>query len=257
MDWFDHIRSHTYELAALADATDAERQVPTCPGWTMADLVWHLLEVQDFWEHIITKRPTGPDSYVQPPRPADAELAAGLRSACDRLIAALDLADPAEEAWSWSSDHTVGFTYRRQAHEAFVHRADAIATAETPLPVLDPAFAADGIEEILQYNLAGVPDWATFEADSGVVQLRTNDTGNAWTLRFGRMAGTSPNTGTTYTDEPALKRDDAAEPGAVISAPAIELDLWLWGRRPDHVITVSGDASLSRRLREVAQDSTQ
>ena len=71
------------------------------------------------------------------------------------------------------------------------------------------------------------------------------------------MAGTSPNTGTTYTDEPALMRDDAAEPGAVISAPAIELDLWLWGRRPDEVVTVTGDVSLSRRLREVAQDSTQ
>ena len=126
MDWFGHIRAHTDALADLSEGTDPARPVPTCPGWSMADLTWHLLEVQDFWEHIITNRPAGPETYIERDRLSDAELASGLRAACGALTAALEAADPAEEAWSWTFDHTVGFTPRRQAHEAFVHLADGL-----------------------------------------------------------------------------------------------------------------------------------
>ena len=38
-------------------------------------------------------------------------------------------ADPAEPAWTWSAEQTVGFTLRRQAHEALIHRLDAEQTA--------------------------------------------------------------------------------------------------------------------------------
>ena len=35
----------------------------------------------------------------------------------------------ASEAWTWSTDQTVGFIVRRQAHEALIHRLDAELTA--------------------------------------------------------------------------------------------------------------------------------
>ena len=74
MDWLSHIRTHTNALADLSVDADPASPVPTCPGWTMADLTWHLLEVQDFWRHIITNRPAGPDTYEEAARPADADL---------------------------------------------------------------------------------------------------------------------------------------------------------------------------------------
>lgn len=224
----------------------------------MADLTWHLLEVQDFWEHIITNRPAGPETYVERDRPGDAELPDGLRDACERLITALEIADPADEAWSWSHDHTVGFTHRRQAHEAFVHLADGIATARSTLPSVAPEFGADGVDELIEFNLGGaLPSWAHFEADPEVIELRCSDVDAGWLLRFGRMGGTSPTTGTIYSGEPALVVVDAAEPDAVVSAPAVELDLWLWGRRPDEMITLTGDPALARRLRDTAKEATQ
>ena len=53
----------------------------------------------------------------------------------------LEAADPAEEAWNWSDDHTVGFILRRQAHEALVHRVDAELAAGDRTD-LDPLLAS-------------------------------------------------------------------------------------------------------------------
>ena len=44
---------------------------------------------------------------------------------------------PGRQAWTWSSEQTVGFTFRRQAHEALIHRLDAEQTAGDVTP-LDP-----------------------------------------------------------------------------------------------------------------------
>ena len=62
------------------------------------------------------------------------------------LARVLEAADPADEAWNWSDDHTVGFILRRQAHEALIHRLDA-EQAAGDVTELDPRLAADGVEE--------------------------------------------------------------------------------------------------------------
>lgn len=260
MDWLGHIRTHTEALATLAEGADPETGVPTCPDWSMADLTWHMIDVQTFWEHIITNRPTGPDTYVEPPRPGSAELPDRLRAACNALIAALEIADPADPAWSWSSDpadHTVAFTHRRQAHEAFVHRADAIAATGAPVPDVTPTFAADGIDEIIALNLSNLPDWTTIEPSDQVVRLAATDTERSWPLQLLRWSGTSPTTGTTYVDEDAVALVEGAVPTAEVVGPAVELDLWLWGRRPADALVISGDAGAIRRLWDMARESTQ
>lgn len=260
MDWLGHIRTHTEALAHLSQGADPDLAVPTCPGWSMADLTWHMVDVQTFWEHIITNRPTGPDTYVEPPRPSSEKLPDRLRAACDALIAALGAADPADAAWSWSSDpadHTVAFTHRRQAHEAFVHRADAVAATGAAVPDVAPAFAADGLDEIVALNLSNLPDWTTHEPTDHVVRLRATDAERDWPLRVLRWQGTSPTTGTTYVDEDAVQVEPGAEPTAEVAGPAVELDLWLWGRRPADALVTSGDADAIRRLWQMARESTQ
>ena len=32
--------------------------IPSCPGWTMADLVWHLGEVHAFWGQVVAGKLT-------------------------------------------------------------------------------------------------------------------------------------------------------------------------------------------------------
>lgn len=257
MDWLPHITHYTKQLADTADAADLSAPVPTCPSWTLADLTWHLLEVQDFWTWIITNRPAGPQDYPEPVRPPDDQLADGLRSQCAALVDALGAADPADEAWSWTDDHTVGFSYRRQAHEAFVHLADACVAAGAPLPEASPEFGADGVDELISNNLAPIPDWGSFTpGHDRLIALETTDTSSSWTLRFGTFGGTSPNTGATYDGEPQVQLAEGPAT-TTVRAEAASLDLWLWGRAEADAVNIEGDTTLATDLRAIISGETQ
>ena len=92
---------------------------PTCSGTSR--------EVQHFWATIVRTRPAAPDEADASPsaRTSYAGLLASFDEYSAALVAALEAADPADEAWTWSTEQTVGFILRRQAHEALIHRLDA------------------------------------------------------------------------------------------------------------------------------------
>lgn len=249
------IRSSASGLADIVDDVGLDLPVPTCGDWTTADLAWHVCEVHDFWRWVIEQRPAGPDDYPDPARPAASALTRHLRAGADRLAAALDAADPTDPAWSWSDEQTVGFTIRRQSHEAVIHHVDGLLAAGRPVPTIDPELAADGVDEMLDVFIGGVPSWATFHPAEAVIRLDATDTGDSWTLRLGRMTGTSPDSGRTYDLGATATSDDPAD--TVISAPADALDLWLWGRTDDSLIDVAGDAGDALRLRKIIADATQ
>ena len=159
------IRTFASGLADVADETSASTPVATCGDWLLHDLVWHLTEVEDFWRFVVDHRPDGPDDYVEPDRPDDDALPGRLRAAADSLATALAGGDPDDEAWSWSDDHTLGFTIRRQTHEALVHYIDGVLAAGRPLPAVDPLLAADGVDELVNVMLCGVPTWAEVHSD--------------------------------------------------------------------------------------------
>lgn len=252
-------RDRARGLADLADAHPLSVAVPTCGDWTLADLTWHLAEVQHFWAWAIEHRPAGPESYPEPTRPGDELLADLLRATADRLHLQLADADPDDAAWSWSDDHTVGFTIRRQAHEAVVHHVDGLLAVGASLPQLDPRLAADGIDELVRVMLTGTPDWATFTSADRTIVLTSDDTGDRWPLRFGRMTGTSPDSGTSY-DLGALEvieGVEVSEPTTTVSGPAVALDLWMWGRAPLEALTVTGDSERAQALRDLVIETTQ
>jgi hypothetical protein len=132
--------------------------------------------------------------------------------------------------WTWfDADQSVGFVRRRQAHEALIHRLDAELTAGDVTDV-DPALAADGVLEAIEWMFGGVPAWATRAGDGPLGRLATTDTGTSWFVRVGRWSGTSPNTGRTYTDEPTLLLADGGEPTFEITGSSRDLDAWMWNR---------------------------
>ncbi len=249
------IRKFASGLADVAGETAASTPVATCGDWLLHDLVWHLTEVEDFWRFIVDHRPDGPDDYVEPDRPDDEALPGRLRAAADSLAMVLAGGDPEDEAWSWSDDHTLGFTIRRQTHEALIHYVDGVLAAGRPLPTVDPLLAADGVDELVNVMLCGVPAWAEFTRTSGVVQLHATDTDDSWTLAFGRMTGTSTHTGKTY-DLDAMDVVAGEHPDVVIDAAALELNLWMWGRRDTSAVNAAGDGDLATKLRGVLKEST-
>lgn len=191
--------------------------VPGCPGWTLADLVWHLAEVQRFWAWLVRTRAQDPSAYVQPVRHPDDELLAYGAARSAELEAALAGADPTERVWTWASQKDVAFVLRRQAQEATVHTVDVEQVLGDVRPV--PAdVGLDGLDEWLEVMVPGVlPDGPP--ADAHPVVFHAVDAGAERTL----FAGSRP------------------FPIATLTGTAGDLLLAAWRRVPLEVLTVDGD----------------
>ena len=244
----DYVAYLTRESRRFADAIRSaapDAPVPSTPGWNADDLLWHLGETQWFWAAIVREDVTGEQAEeLKPPRPSDhAGLLAFFERASHGLAEILAVTPPESAAWTWSDDQSVAFIRRRQAHEALIHRVDAELTAGLRTP-LDPALAADGVDEALHVMYGGVPDWGTFAPDDAglVVRLRATDTGASWFVTLGRFIGTDSD-GTSY-DEPDIRpadNDPGAAAAAEVAGAAADLDCWMWHRPPMGPVDRSGD----------------
>ena len=250
--YLDHLRAESARFRDVLADCDPAARVPACPDWDAADLLWHLATVQRWWTKVLTARPVRPEE-IDPPRPEPYDdLLRTYDGWSAGLVAALDGADPREEAWNWSGDHTVGFILRRQAHEALVHRVDAEQAAGVASEV-DARLAADGVHECLDVMYGGMPPWGAWEPGEGTVRVDVTDTGESFWLRSGTFSGTDPDSGTTYADEEdfhvvAAPDDPDVEPDVVIDGPAAALDLWLWNRADDAEVSTAGDRGVLERF---------
>lgn len=250
MNFDAYLARESDRFAEALRAARPETRVPSCPEWDAEDLLWHLGKVQAFWATIVREGITDADEADQ----ADAvrpdnrtELLAHFDQASHDLQTALAAAtDDATPAWTWSTDHTVGFIRRRQAHEALIHRLDAELTAAART-TMDSALCADGVEEVLRVIYGGAPPWGTFAPEEGrMVQLAATDTGDSWLVGLGRLTGIDPADGTAVdeSDIRVLDHRDSGEAAARISGTAADLDCWLWHRPTLGQIEHTGDAEV-------------
>jgi uncharacterized protein (TIGR03083 family) len=217
-------------LAAAAE-TDLRAAVPACPGWDVAELVWHMGGVHHFWGAIARDALSSPDAVRAPDRPQLTELVDWYRAGVERLAATLESADPSTPVWTWAPRKDVGFIQRRMAHETAVHRWDAESAVGVPGPI-DAALAVDGIDEFLDVFLP-------FEGDLGAsgesVHLHCTDAPGEWLVEIAD--------GKLDVSRTHGKGDVAARGGAS------DLLLLLWRRVPMSRVDVHGDrAALERFL---------
>lgn len=232
-DPFERIEADTLALAAAADGRFA-LPVAGCPGWSVADLAWHLLEVQQFWGTIVAGRMRDPADAPRPTRPAaDAELLPRLRSGAAKLVEALRSADPDEPVWTWAARKDAGWVVRHQVQEAAVHRWDAEQAAGRDVP-LHPAAAADGVDEFLQISTPFPVEGA--EPLGGRLQLMAVDVGLAWTIE--EDAGGAVR----------CERTAAGDAAAVVRGSASDLLLYLYRRRPATALETTGDIGVAERF---------
>jgi uncharacterized protein (TIGR03083 family) len=255
--YLEHLRAESARFRDVLAACDPAARVPACPDWDAADLLWHLATVQRWWTEVLRARPARPEA-IDPARPQTYdELLRAFGEWSADLAAVLHGADPRDEAWNWSDDHTVGFILRRQAHEALVHRVDAEQAAGMPSEV-DARLAADGVHECLDVMYGGLPAWGSWEPGEATVRVDVTDTGDSFWLRFGTFSGTDPDSGTAYADEedfhvvPAPD-DTEVEPDVVVDGPAAALDLWLWNRGSDDEVAAVGDRDVLQRFAAIVQ----
>lgn len=252
--YLEWIRADGERLAAVADL-GMDVDVPSCPGWTVADLVAHTGVVHRHKVQIVGEG--WRDGQPAPVDPPAAGVLDWYRGGLDELLDTLAAHDPAEPVATWyPDDQSVGFWYRRMACETVVHRIDAELAhgVVTPIPA---DLAADAVDEILVVFMTGYPEWADVERTNRTLRLDAADTGASWTLRFATFSGTSPRTGTHYDAEPTFELIDDPEPATTADGAAEDLLLFLWGRRSAEGLTVAGDRSILDDLRQVAADVTQ
>ena len=242
--YLDRIRTESARFLAVLTDCDPDARVPACPDWDADDLLWHHSEVQWFWSEVVRRRPDGPpdDELRRGRADSHAGLLEQYAASSASLVAALGQADPAEAAWTWAPEQTVGFTFRRQAHESLIHRLDAEQAAGAVSP-LDPALAADGVAELLEVMYGGAaPAWGRIEPGSFLVRVDLTDAATSLWVRPCTFLGTHPESGKNYDGPHVLVVDDpGTEPSAVVSGTAADLDATWWKRRGTDGIQVSGD----------------
>jgi uncharacterized protein (TIGR03083 family) len=256
--YLEHIRLESARFREVLADCDPAVRVPTCPDWSAEDLLWHLATVQRVWSRIVVDRPRKVDEAEEPDRPAAYDdLLAAFDEWSAALVGALEGVDTAEEAWTWSEDHTVGFILRRQAHEALIHRLDAEQTAGVTSAV-DANLAADGVAEMIGVMFGGCPPWGSWEPLPHYARLDCTDTGDELWAQFGLFSGTDPDSGEVISAEEdfhLVEAPDDVEPDVVIDGPAAALDAWLWHRGDDSELSIAGDRSILDRFRGIVSHS--
>jgi uncharacterized protein (TIGR03083 family) len=239
------------EIALMASAVsgaDLSGTVPTCPGWTIERLVAHIGVVHRWATQIVATRATAPVDH----RDLDMGFpdegsgwAAWLAAGAAPLTAALRSAGPDAAVWTWGPAGRSGWWARRMLHETTVHRADA-ETALGAVPAVDPAVAADGIDEFLS-NLpfARRPREHLGSLPAGEsLHLHATDSDGEWLIRFsGPGPGPGPDGGPSGGIEWSRGHAKAT---AAVRGPVSVLLLFTYGRVPgsDPRLTVFGEQSL-------------
>jgi len=246
------IQGDAAAMIAAVGIVGLEAPVPTCPGWTVLDLVTHTGVVH---RH---KAETVRGGYLdEPPPQPDGPSGDVLRwfsDGVEEMLAIFVDADLSVPTWTWCAhEHSADWWVRRMAHETAIHAADAVL-ASGGTAVIERDLAIDGVDEILDEMMIGGPSWGTVTPTDRVVALESAD--RRWVLRTATFGGTSPMTGTTYDGLDTFVYDRTSPPEATVRVDPETLDLWLWGRRELPIGAVRGDLSLADHVRAVAAEST-
>jgi uncharacterized protein (TIGR03083 family) len=217
----------------LADG-DLDAPVPSCPGWTLLDLTHHLGGVHRWATAAVVEKRSMNDDEI--PMPDAFGARAWFLDGATTLVRTLRATPPETECWSFGpKPRRAAFWFRRQPLETAVHAWDAAGSQGVPSHPFATELALDGIDEVRHLMFPR--------------QLRL---GRIPPLR--RSLAVAPD-GTTVrwlfpAGDPAAAGADEATPDAVVSGPAEDLYLLLWGRFTvdDPRFAVTGDAEAARAV---------
>lgn len=235
-DYVDAISDHSSGFAAAARG-HLDCDVEHCPGWSVADLVGHLTEVQWFWATVAEEKLQSPPDETDRPAVTREQLVDNFQAGADRLARILRAADYDDAVWTWApTQHNIAFIARHQVQEAAVHHWDLVHAGGGNL-VIEAPIAVDSISEFLTFSVSSDADRAEPARPSldGRFALRCSDVEVSWTISDGNAPGT------VSFDK------GAAEAVPAITATASDLLLWLYGRVELDPAPVSSD--LTERFR--------
>jgi uncharacterized protein (TIGR03083 family) len=153
MDYAAAFLDENRAFAELFRDVDQSTPVPTCPGWSLAQLLRHVGRGDRWAARIVRDRlddyldPRTVESGKPPPDPADA--ISWLHGGAQRLVDAVELSGVETPVWTFLGPRPANWWIRRRLHETAVHRADAAIAIGSEF-TLEADIAADGITEWLE-----------------------------------------------------------------------------------------------------------
>jgi uncharacterized protein (TIGR03083 family) len=240
----EHVDSIERDGALLADAAEKAgltAPVPPCPGWQVRDLVRHQTYVHSWAaRHVDEQLPElideADEAAILGGGPPEAGLIAAYRDGHAALVQTLRDADPDVTCATFlrGAPSPLAFWARRQAHETAIHRLDAqsaVASAPGPAAAFEPAFAADGLDELIM-GFAPRRRYRARGDGERSLAVEAADTGASWQVRL--------------ADGANEVRRGAGTADCVLEGPASGLYAFLWNRCDTGAagITVRGDPAV-------------
>lgn len=237
----DWIVESTEQLAEVAAVVGSREPVPACPGWTMRQLLAHVISGLSGWyTHNITHgdRPTDLltawDAQPELPR-TNAERLCYLRDVTADFVALVGSVDLDAPCYVFQDRRSARGWLLRAATECAIHLQDAQEILGDPEP-FGPERAATSLDETFRYMWRGAllihGDLGAEHVPEVPITVRATDLGLEWRV----------------TKEPGgfvvevLESGD--QPGGLCVAGAhADLVRWLWGRSQRGELDLVGDRS--------------
>ena len=230
------------QLVGFAGEAGLDARVPTCPSWTVDKLVAHQTMVHRWaTAHV---RGDEPDAVLTQTQVLETvtDLVPYYDEGLALLLAALRAARPDLDAMTFLKDAPPprDFWARRQAHETTIHMIDAQSALLGRAPSADeagisPAFAADGLDELLRgFFTRGKSK--LFDGKPFVAVVAPVDVERRWVLRVDDRLTVDAGD------------DEAGEADARLTGSAAALYLALWNR--GHEVDVRGRPDVLDRWHE-------
>lgn len=227
------------QLAAAASRAEMDAPIPWCPGWDTRALLRHLSEIHLWAASHVARRAVREgvselaDLEAAWPDlanfwPDDEALIDYYLATNANLVTELESAPSDLAMWTFLPAPTPRQMWaRRQAHETAIHRFDA-ESATMSVSGFDPAFASDGIDEILT---AMAPRNDGLPLESRVTMaIRPTDVPERWRVALGPEG---------------IETVRADGPGdLVLTGLASDIYLAVWNRGDDTAIGLTGDHSV-------------
>lgn len=230
-DYAGHLESEGRALLVSARMAGPNAPVPTCPGWTVTELLRHVSYIHRWAARYLAEELTEMQAPVTEvdivtAGPTGEDLFSYYEEGLGNLVTTIRDSSPDLTCWTIMSNGRPREEWaRRQAHETTVHRADAELSAHVAISPVSTEFAMDGIDELL----GGFFARDTAGEVLGVIGLRPTDSTDTWAIDL--------------TDTRAHGRRSPASATMWIDSPASELYFALW-HRADFPTNVHDDNAL-------------
>ncbi|WP_433334333.1 maleylpyruvate isomerase family mycothiol-dependent enzyme [Spirillospora sp. CA-294931] len=228
----------TEDFAAITAGIDPGRRVPTCPDWTLHDLVEHVGNAHHWTSELVRSRTTDFPSHPRPSARIDPAMwTPWLREGAASMADATEATGPGTVVWTFLGPLPAAFWVRRILHDTLVHLADAAVTADRPFTVprdLAADTLGEGLELLTHPAVARVNParHAELSGNGETLLLRADDVEDGWLI-------------TRTPDGPAWRRGDAGA-DVVLSGPVADV-LRVFSRRlppDDPAVKVTGERAL-------------